>query len=312
MSSDLAAPAPGQGAETEHVELDGHDHSSCHAPVQDKLDRPQGGQDARKRILIGLFGVVAFAWGLTILAGTLAADTNGRTLAALQAVGGHGQALASGVGSGGLPLWVALVLTIVSWVVMTAAMMLPSSVAMLTMYAATARRSPQWKRSFSSFVGGYFVIWTGFGVAAFAFSLGVAALADQWGWLADNWKVVPAAALAAAALWQLTPLKDACLKECRHPLSFMMANFRRSGPKPSFVLGLKHGMHCFGCCWALMLVMVFFGSAHVAAMGALALIMLVEKAAPWGDRVVRPIGIALALAAVATLFLGTGAHNHLA
>ncbi|MBM7368689.1 DUF2182 domain-containing protein [Gordonia hydrophobica] len=270
-------------------------------------------RDKRRPILVGLFGLAGFAWILTIVASLVAPNTSGGTFATLAAIGGHSHALTADVGSGGMALWVALVLTAVSWIVMTVAMMLPSSIAMMTMFAATAKRGPRWKRSYASFIGGYLAVWSAAGIAAFLFSLGVAWIGETWTWLGEHWQVVPAAALAAAALWQLTPLKDACLKACRTPLSFMMQHFKSTKPGPSFMLGARHGKHCFGCCWALMLVMVFFGTAHLVTMGVLALIMLVEKAAPWGDRLVRPIGVALALAAVAVLFLGGqsgGEHHH--
>ncbi len=114
-----------------------------------------------------------------------------------------------------------------------------------------------------------------------------------------------AGTLALAAIYQLTPLKDACLHACRHPGAYLMRHYRR-GAIGGWRLGLGHALFCVGCCWALMLVMFAVGVAHLAWMGALALIMFVEKTMPWGGRLVRPIGAMIAvLAFIALLRPGT-------
>ena len=113
--------------------------------------------------------------------------------------------------------------------------------------------------------------------------------------------LIPAATLAFAAVYQFTPLKDACLKACRHPGIYLMHNYRR-GPLNGLRIGFGHALYCLGCCWALMLVMFAAGVAHLAWMGALATIMFVEKTAPIGNRLVAPVGAALLiLAGVALL-----------
>src|SRR5438270_553300 len=104
----------------------------------------------------------------------------------------------------------------------------------------------------------------------------------------------------AAAVWQLTPLMDACLRECRHPAAFLQRYYAR-GPRAGLVLGLRHAFFCLGCCWALMLVMFAAGVAHLAWMGALGLVMVAEKTFPGGDQLARPVGGILALLAAAAL-----------
>ncbi|MGD9525281.1 DUF2182 domain-containing protein [Pseudonocardia sp.] len=272
--------------------------------------RARLGLEGRRGVLTGLLAVILGAWAVAVVASVLASGAQGRAVAALWALGGHGHAVAVDVAAGTLGLAAALALVALAWIVMTAAMMLPSSVPMITLFVATAQKVPGWRLSFCYFLLGYFTVWVGFGMLAFGVDLGVNALAQAWPWLADNWQVVVATALAMGAIWQLTPLKDACLKECRHPVSFLLRYYRRGG-SAGWQLGIRHGVFCVGCCWALMLVMVVSGAAQLALMGILALIMFVEKAMPWGEKVVRPVGIAFAVAAVTVLFLGSGAHTHL-
>ena len=127
---------------------------------------------------------------------------------------------------------------------------------------------------------------------------------DAWPWLATHAALIPAATLGLAAIYQFTPLKDACLKACRHPGIYLMRHYRR-GALNGLRLGFGHALYCVGCCWALMLVMFAAGVAHLAWMGVLAAIMFVEKATPLGNRVVAPVGVVLgALAVIALLAPG--------
>jgi predicted metal-binding membrane protein len=104
--------------------------------------------------------------------------------------------------------------------------------------------------------------------------------------------------LVVAAVWQVTPLKSVCLRHCRSPLSFFL-RFGRSVTRPlgALRMGGRHGLYCLGCCWALMAVLVAVGTMSVTWMAGLALLILLEKNAPYGER------IALAAAVV---FVGLG------
>ena len=187
---------------------------------------------------------------------------------------------------------------------MTAAMMLPSSLGLIRLYAAAAGRSPGFPSAFGLFLGAYFAVWTAFALAAFGGDMQLHRAVDAWPWLALHASLIPAGTLAIAALYQFTPFKDACLKACRHPGVYLMHHYRR-GPLNGLRLGFGHALYCLGCCWALMLVMFAAGAAHLAWMGALASIMFVEKVTPAGRKIVAPVGIALAvLAAVALLAPG--------
>jgi predicted metal-binding membrane protein len=109
--------------------------------------------------------------------------------------------------------------------------------------------------------------------------------------------IAAAAILAIAALYQLTPLKRACLRVCRSPLAYLLQHWR-PGVAGAFRLGVYHGLYCLGCCWALMLLLFAGGVMNLAVIVALTLWVLVEKLAPFGDWTARIGGVALlALAA---------------
>ena len=200
------------------------------------------------------------------------------------------------------PYWFALVAVFASWLVMTAAMMLPSSLGFIRMYAATASNAPAFPAAFVLFVGAYFAVWTAFAIVAFLGDMQLHRAVDAWPWLSAHANIIPAATLALAAVYQFTPLKDACLRACRHPGVYLMRHYRR-GPFNGLRLGFGHALYCLGCCWALMLVMFAAGAAHLAWMGILAAIMLVEKSTRHGERIVAPTGIAFAALALLALFV---------
>ena len=201
----------------------------------------------------------------------------------------------------GRPFWSSALLMLAAWQVMTAAMMLPSSLAFIRMYGAAANNAPEYPAALTLFLTAYFVVWSGFALLAFAGDMQVHRAVDAWPWLAAHSQVVLAGTLGFAAIYQLTPLKDACLKACRHPGMYLARHYQR-GVLNGFTIGLGHALFCLGCCWALMLVMFAAGVAHLAWMGALGAIMLVEKGARHGDRLVVPVGIAFAGLALVALF----------
>jgi predicted metal-binding membrane protein len=204
----------------------------------------------------------------------------------------------------GRPFWLAALILIAAWQVMTAAMMLPSSLAFMKMYAAAAAAAPGFGRALAALLLGYFGIWSLFALAAFAGDMQLHRLVDSWPWLAAHAQVIPAGTLAFAAIYQFTPLKDACLKACRNPGAYLIRHYKR-GTLDGLRIGLGHAAFCVGCCWALMLVMFAAGVAHLAWMGVLGVIMLVEKGVRGGDRIVAPVGLALAaLAAIALVAPG--------
>jgi predicted metal-binding membrane protein len=164
------------------------------------------------------------------------------------------------------------------WVVMMAAMMLPSVAPTIALYSRmTRQRSPL---SPLLFAAGYLVTWAGAGVLAFVIRW---ALDSMWGdvlaWnRAGRWAA--GITLMVAAVYQLTPLKDVCLGKCRSPLGFLLGSWRE-GWSGALQMGAKNGAWCVGCCWALMAALFALGIMSLAWMAVVAGLIAVEKTIPW-------------------------------
>jgi predicted metal-binding membrane protein len=193
-----------------------------------------------------------------------------------------------------------------SWLVMMVAMMLPAVAPVVGLYALAARRGIV--AAVPVFVAGYLVVWAATGVPAyFAFREVSEPLMDGEDWVA---RLVGVTLLAAAA-YQFTPLKAACLRRCRSPLSFFLARDRSlAHPVRAFAAGAQHGLYCLGCCWALMAVLVVLGGMQVGWAFALALFISAEKLAPGGLPLVR-ITAAIAAAVGVTLLVSPSLLDHL-
>ena len=204
-------------------------------------------------------------------------------------------------GAGG-PLALELVAFTAGWLLMIVAMMLPTSLPIVATFAALVRRRARPATLVVALVVGYAVTWTAFGMAAYLADRLVHAAVDGIPWLAEHPQVVAGATLGIAGLWHLSPLKERCLDACRSPLGFVLHRWRGVEPvREAFALGVAHGRFCVGCCWSLMLVMFGLGLGSLAWMLALGVVMAVEKNAPWGRRVGRPLGVALILAGLAVV-----------
>jgi predicted metal-binding membrane protein len=200
----------------------------------------------------------------------------------------------------GPPLAVAALLALLAWQVMIAAMMLPSSLPLVRLYARASERAPRRGRSMAAFIGGYAIVWSAFGLAAFGADAGLHAAVNSSPWLASHDWWIGGAVLALAGAFQFTSLKDACLDKCRHPAQFMMRYYER-GAGGGLRLGMRHGAFCVGCCWALMLVMFAAGVASLIWMALLTAVMIHEKTRPAGARAVPVTGVALLAAASVVL-----------
>jgi predicted metal-binding membrane protein len=144
----------------------------------------------------------------------------------------------------------------------------------------------------AALLGGYALVWTGFGALAFLANTGVHHLVMASPWLMERSWLIVGTVLAIAGVFQFMPLKDRCLRQCRHPGAYLLARYRR-GIRPAFALGRGHGWFCLGCCWALMLVMFVAGVASLLWMAALTALMVYEKTGPAGRRVVPAAGLLL-------------------
>ena len=214
-------------------------------------------------------------------------------LAVVAEASGHESALHhDSLIEGGPPFWAALFLFLLAWQVMIAAMMLPSSLPFIRLFAQTAAPQPHAARARAAFLGGYTLIWTGFGGLAFTFDLGVHRSVDHWAWLSAHTFLIAGGTFVLAGAFQFSPLKSRCLQVCRHPGAFLLRYYRR-GTGEALRIGVRHGVFCLGCCWALMLVAFAAGVANLAWMAGFAALMVYEKTGAGGDRAAAPIGVVL-------------------
>jgi predicted metal-binding membrane protein len=186
-------------------------------------------------------------------------------------------------------------LTFLMWAVMMVAMMVPAASPMILTFATINRRraaSGTPAVPTAIFLAGYLVIWS-------AFSLGAAAL--QWALQAaallspatlEATPFVGGALLIAAGLYQVTPLKYACLARCQSPIGFILTEWRE-GVRGAFVMGVRHGAYCVGCCWALMGLLFVAGVMNLLWVAAIAAFVLVEKLVPRGRVVSWSAGVLL-------------------
>ena len=164
-----------------------------------------------------------------------------------------------------------------NWVTMTAAMMLPSAAPVVLLFARLRGGADT-----PAFVAGYLLAWTVFGVAAYAAYRGLRASAPAFVAWDERGPWVAGGALAAAGLYQLTPLKAACLRHCRSPLRFLLHS--RRGALGALGTGAAHGAYCVGCCIGLMLALFALGVMSLLWMAVVAAAILGEKALPGGRR----------------------------
>jgi predicted metal-binding membrane protein len=199
----------------------------------------------------------------------------------------------------GPSLWAGLLLFLVAWQAMVAAMMLPSTLPLMRLYGAVSEKQAHPGRARAAFLGGYAAVWTAFGTAAFLGDVVVHATVDAVPWLSERPWLVAGGVLALAGAFQFSDLKDRCLSKCRHPGPYLLSGYRR-GAGAGFRLGSEHGLFCLGCCWALMLVMFAAGVAVLWWMAALTAVMVYEKTGRHGRALTPAVGVALlGLAALA-------------
>jgi predicted metal-binding membrane protein len=182
---------------------------------------------------------------------------------------------------------------VAGWTLMSVAMMLPTAWPLVSVVHRMTRGS---RPLLGVLVAGYLAVWALFGLAAFAGDGVLHGLVATTPALGAWAPLFPAALLLAAGLFQFSPLKYACLTACRSPLGFAIRHWRgRTRAARALRLGVRHGLYCLGCCWALMLLMFAAGGVHLGWMLALAALMSIEKAVSWGRRVTAPAGALLAL-----------------
>jgi predicted metal-binding membrane protein len=244
---------------------------------------------AGTRVPATVVGAIAVAWALAVAA----------------EISGHGAALHhDALIEGRLPYGLALVLFLVAWQAMVAAMMVPSTLPLLRLFAAASAGQPRPRASIAAFLGGYALVWTAFGWLAFVGDTMVHATVDSTPWLQRHPWLIAGGTLGLAGAFQFSGLKDRCLEVCRHPAAFLLRHYERGLPG-AFRLGREHGLFCLGCCWALMLLMFAAGVANLWWMAGLTALMVYEKTAARGRRAVPVAGVALLACSAVVL-----AHPH--
>lgn len=235
----------------------------------------------RPLVMGALLLVIALAWAY-LLAGA----------GTLQEMGGMLMPMPAGPWSPGQAL-----LMLVMWAVMMVAMMLPSAAPMILLYGSIARqRGAAGAELVGSllFASGYVTLWAAFSVAAVALQFGLEAAALLSPMMRASSPLLAGALLVAGGVYQWTPLKQGCLRHCRSPLEFVLTQWRE-GWRGAFLMGLRHGSYCLGCCWLLMLLLFVGGVMNLLWVAGLAAYVLVEKLAPRGQWTGRASGLLLIL-----------------
>jgi predicted metal-binding membrane protein len=196
-------------------------------------------------------------------------------------------------------------LRLAMWVVMMVAMMVPTAAPITLMYAAVARKAAAQHNPVAPtfvFVTGYITMWAIFSLVATVaqHALDQAALLSPM--MASNSRVFGAALLVAAGVYQFTPLKNACLTNCRAPAHFL-SRYWHTGNFGAFRMGLRLGAYCVGCCWILMGLLFIGGVMNLLWIAAIAIFVLLEKTVPFGVASGRVAGVVMIVVGALTLAL---------
>jgi predicted metal-binding membrane protein len=248
-----------------------------------------------RAVVLGALGfVVALAWAYVLLG----AGMNMPAMGAMDMGAGQMMAMPSHWTLGyGLVVFA-------MWAVMMVAMMLPSAAPVTLLVATIARKRAEAGGrvgvSTALFVTGYLGVWIAFSAVATLLQWQL----DRAGLLLPALALASAAAagivLIAAGIYQWTPFKQACLRHCRSPFEFLMFHWR-GGAGGAVSSGVRHGLFCLGCCWMLMALLFVGGIMNIAWIAGIALLVLIEKVAPWGGWTERATGAVMIAWGIATL-----------
>lgn len=194
----------------------------------------------------------------------------------------------------------------VMWAVMMLAMMLPSTLPFVFVFQAEhvrrhAQQAPMTPTLF--FMGGYFAVWIVFSAACAALQQLLHSQALLSPMMSAASPLFAGAVLLAAGVYQWTPMKNACLRHCRSPLTFLLSDWKE-GAAGAFRMGVDHGLFCVGCCWMLMLLPFAAGVMNLLWMAGITVLLLLEKAAPGGEWTAWVCGALLALAGAYVMYFG--------
>jgi predicted metal-binding membrane protein len=198
---------------------------------------------------------------------------------------------------------VTVLLLFVMWTVMMVAMMVPSAAPMILAFLTVNQRRQATDRPLvpvGIFLFGYLAVWTAFSAVATFAEWGLHQAAMLSTTMTATSTALNGGLLIAAGVFQWTPMKRSCLKGCRSPLSFLMSEWR-DGTAGAFVMGLRHGAYCVGCCWFLMALLFVAGVMNLFWVAVIALFVMVEKISTKGELLAHVAGIALVIAGAALM-----------
>jgi predicted metal-binding membrane protein len=238
-------------------------------------------------LLVSLIAVTAIAWAFTLYQPFAMSASMDSAMGEMEGMAMEG--MAAGWSFAGLLVFVTV------WTIMMVAMMLPAAAPMILIFAsAQARRDrhvavPTW-----IFVAGYVLVWAAAGLGAYVLDQAFTKLVSSHASLdPGTWApLAPGITLIVAGLYQFAPLKHVCLRQCRSPWGFV-AQYWREGRIGAVNMGVRHGLYCLGCCWALFAVLTAVGMMSIAWMLSLTLVVFAEKVLPYGVRISAAVGAAL-------------------
>jgi predicted metal-binding membrane protein len=233
----------------------------------------------RNLILASLLVLAAVAWAVL----------------ALQGAGTDEMSLTMGMSA---PLFMAL------WIVMMVAIMFPTAVPMILMFARIYNTRRERGQTFVPtwvFTCAYLLVWSATGIAAYAIAVGGDAAADESTWVMDNAPRFGGGLLIMAGIYQLSPLKYVCLNKCRTPMSFVLSSWK-DGYRGAFRMGLEHGVYCLGCCWLLFLILFPLGMMNIIVLAAITALIFAEKSLRVGQQVARAAALALVVYGALVVF----------
>ena len=249
-------------------------------------------------VVTALTAVIALSWAY-LLAGA------GMGMSAFEMTRVSQLGMAGGMSEGGMACMAMMtravwtpgyaVLMFFMWWVMMVAMMLPSAAPMILLFATVNRKQRDTGHPYvatSIFAFGYLAAWAGFSLVAVILQWGFELTGILSPMLVATNVIFGGFLLLAAGVYQLTPIKHACLRHCRSPLAFLSTHWRR-GARGALRMGLLHGAFCVGCCWFLMGLMFFGGVMNLYWIAGLALFVLFEKTVPAGHWLGYATGVAL-------------------
>ncbi len=268
--------------------------------TRDRVDATLEAVIRRDRLVVisALSAVIALSWAYLLAGAGMGMSAFEMTrMSQLGTAGGMYEGGMAGMAMMTPAVWTPgyAVLMFFMWCVMMVAMMLPSAAPMILLFATVNRKQRETGHPYvatSMFAIGYLAAWAGFSLVAVILQWGFERTGILSPMLVATNAMFSGSLLLAAGLYQLTPIKHACLRRCRSPLAFLSTHWRQ-GARGALRMGLLHGAFCVGCCWFLMGLMFFGGVMNLYWIAGLAVLVLLEKTVPAGHWLGYATGVVL-------------------